>query len=206
MPRLHPGACACLGQVIEPDDPYVYPGTAILRNRFGIRDAETLDRLERRLVVQRIREGVPSGSFDLTHLRAIHRHLFQDIYDWAGELRTVEISRGRQQFQFRQFIPIGMADVCRRLTAANFLAGLSSRDFADRSAVIIGDVNYIHPFREGNGRSQLQYLKLLALRAGHSLDLELLEPAAWIEASRTSHEADYRLMADVILRAVVGPA
>ena len=62
-------------------DPYVYPDTNVLRNRLGITDARKLDRVERRLVGDRIAEGVPSGSFDLTHLRAIHRHLFQDVYD-----------------------------------------------------------------------------------------------------------------------------
>ena len=97
----------------EADDPYVYPGTSILRNRLGITDPEFLDKQERSLVVLRVRRGVPRGNFDLTHLRAIHRHLFQDIYDWAGELRTVEISKGAQQFQFRQFIQTGMADFRR---------------------------------------------------------------------------------------------
>ncbi len=63
------------------------------------------------MVGDRIAEGVPKGSFDLAHLRAIHRHLFQDVYDWAGELRTVEIFKGGNQFQFRQYIPTGMADV-----------------------------------------------------------------------------------------------
>jgi cell filamentation protein len=190
--------------VTDSDDPYVYPGTTILRNRLGLRDPGSLDRVERRLVVQRIREGVPGGSFDLSHLCAIHRHLFQDVYDWAGELRSVEISRGRQQFQFRQFIATGMADVHRRLLAANFLAGLSAKEFALRSAVIIGDVNYIHPFREGNGRTQLQYLKLLALQAGHPLDLARIDPPAWIEASRSSHDANYDLMAEAILHAIEG--
>ena len=206
MPRLHPGAGARLGQVTESDDPYAYPGTTILRNRLGLRGSGSLERVERRLVVQRIREGVPTGSFELSHLCAIHHHLFQDIYDWAGELRTVEISRGRQQFQFRQFIVTGMADVHRRLVAANFLTGVSAREFSDRSAVIIGDVNYIHPFREGNGRTQLQYLKLLALQAGHPLDLSRIDPTTWIEASRSSHEADYRLMAEAIWLAIVGSA
>jgi cell filamentation protein len=92
-------------------DPYHYPGTKVLRNRLGIIEARKLDRLERRMVGDRIAEGAPVGSFDLSHLRAIHRHLFQDIYDWAGELRTVEISKGGSQFQFRQYIPTGMADV-----------------------------------------------------------------------------------------------
>jgi cell filamentation protein len=81
-------------------DPYVYPGTNIIRNRLLITDPQILDRMERRLVIQRTRSGVPGGKFDLAHLRAIHRHLFQDVYDWAGEIRTVEISKGGSQFQF----------------------------------------------------------------------------------------------------------
>jgi cell filamentation protein len=186
------------------DDPYVYPGTQILRNRLDLRDQDNLHRIERRLVVQRMSEGVPSGGFDLAHLRAIHRHLFQDVYDWAGEIRLVEISRGSQQFQFRQFIATGMADVHRRLVAGRFLRGLSAGEFAKRSAVIIGDVNYIHPFREGNGRTQLQYLKLLALRAGHALGLSRIDPASWVEASKMSHDAIYDPMAESILHAITG--
>ena len=202
MSRLHPrfGVRDC--QVTDPGDPYVYPGTSVLRNRFGITDPQRLDRIERRLVVQRAREGIPGGTFDLSHLCAIHRHLFQDVYDWAGELRTVEISRGRQQFQFRQFIVTGMADVHRRLVAGNFLKRLSAGEFAKQSAVAIGDVNYIHPFREGNGRTQLQYLKLLALQAGHALDLGRIDQTAWIEASKLSHAADYDSMAEAISRAI----
>ena len=146
------------------DDPYVYPGTRILRNRLNLRDAHDLDRIERLHTSNRVLEPIPRGNFDLNHLRAIHRHLFQDIYDWAGELRTVEIRKGDQQFQFRQYIPTGMADVHRRLAQARFLQGLSQAAFAEQAAVIVGDINYIHPFREGNGRTQLQYLKQLAAK------------------------------------------
>lgn len=96
-----------------------------------------------------------------------------------------------------------MADVHRRLAAGNFLKGLSADDFAKQSAVIIGDINYIHPFREGNGRTQLQYLKLLALQAGHGLELLHIDPASWIEASRMSHETNYDAMAATILKAIV---
>jgi fido (protein-threonine AMPylation protein) len=85
-------------------DPYLIPGIKVLRNRLGMSDARRFDRIERRLVADRIAEGAPIGTFDLTHLRAIHRHLFQDVYDWAGELRTVEINKGGRQFQFRRYI------------------------------------------------------------------------------------------------------
>ena len=190
----------------EPGDPYVYPGTGTLRNRLGIVDPEILDKVERRYVVLRSRRGIPSGSFDLNHLRAIHRHLFQDVYDWAGELRTVEISKGGSQFQFRQYIQTGMMDVHRRLTRAGFLKRLPAREFAREAGIIIGDINYIHPLREGNGRTQAQYLQQLAERAGHRLDFRRIEPAKWIEASKASHMADYSLMAEAIREAIVSGA
>ena len=81
-------------------DPYVYAGTIILRNRMGLQDSVKLDRVERYYVSKRFLEGTPSGRFDLKHLRAIHRHLLQDIYEWAGDIRKVEISKGGDQFMF----------------------------------------------------------------------------------------------------------
>jgi cell filamentation protein len=186
-------------------DPYVYPDTSVLRNRFGIIDPKILDKVERRIVTQQTRRGVPDGNFDLAHLQAIHRHLFQDIYDWAGELRTVEINKSAQQFQFCQYIQTGMADVHRRLVHSKFLRCLSQHSFVQKVAVIIGDVNYIHPFREGNGRCQIQYLKQLAAQAGYDLDLTRIDPVGWIDASKASHATDYSLMAEVIAKAIVGP-
>ena len=191
--------------MIENDDPYVYPGTRVLRNRFGIVDSRSLDRIERRYAIQRSRRGVPLGSFDLAHLRAIHHHLFQDVYDWAGELRTVEIFKGGNQFQFRQYIPTGMSDVHRRLTRAGFLKRLPAAEFAREAGIIIGDINYIHPFREGNGRTQAQYLKQLAEQAGHAFDLKRIDPKLWTDASKASHAADYSSMAEVIRKAIVSP-
>jgi len=183
---------------VTESDPYVYAGTRCLRNRFGIKNISRLDRVERKFVAQRIAEGVPGGKFDLAHLRAIHRHLFQDIYEWAGELRHGRNQQSGQQFQFRQYIQTGMADVHRRLVQCKFLRRLSRHDFSQQVAVIIGDVNYIHPFREGNGRAQLKYLKQLAAQAGHDLDLARLHPVAWITASKASHATDYSMMADLI--------
>jgi len=183
-------------------DPYVYAGSSVLKNRLGLTVQSALDAAERQLTRLRAVEGIPGGDFDLTHLQAIHRHLFQDIYDWAGELRVVEISKDERQFIFRQFIRSGMADIHRRLVAENFLCGLSLADFAAKAGPILGDVNYVHPFREGNGRTQLQYLKQLCLRAGHRLDLRCIVGAAWIEASRRAHDADYGPMSQAIRAAL----
>ena len=182
-------------------DRYLHPTLPILRNRLGIFDANRLEQIERRLVTQRIAEGAPTGRFDMAHLGAIHRHLFQDIYDWAGEIRTIEIAKEGHQVQFRRFIAIGVADVHRRLMATNFLRGLERFAFAEAASVIIGDLNYVHPFRDGNGRTQLQYLDKLALQAEHPLDLSRLSPAGWLAASRAAHDGDYRFMAEEIARA-----
>lgn len=181
-------------------DPYLYPGSAVLRNKLGLADAAQFDRMERLLVAQRVAEGVPAGRFDLAHLCAIHRHLFRDVFEWAGELRRVELAKGGQQFQFRRYIETGMADVHRRLESGNYLKALDRPAFAAEAGGIIGDVNYIHPFREGNGRVQLQYLKLLAEAAGHPLHLAGIDPERWLAGSRAAHTGNYRPLAAEILR------
>lgn len=187
------------------DEVYTYPPDFdVLRNRFDIRDAVLLDEIEREYAVFRLMEGVPEGGFDLRHLRAIHRQLFQDVYDWAGELRVVEISKGKSQFQFRRFIEAGMADVHRRLVAGDFLKGLDAQAFAREAGPIIGDVNYVHPFREGNGRTQMAYLRQLAAQAGHVFEPRRLDPSAWLAASIAAHQADYAPMARCIGDALRG--
>ena len=185
------------------DKIYCYPPDyTVLRNRFGIRNDAELEQIERGFVARRMRQRLPSGDFDLAHLRALHRHLFQDVYDWAGELRTVEISKDGNQFQFRRFIENGMADVHRRLVAQGHLSNLSAAAFAVKAGEILGDVNYCHPFREGNGRTQLVYLKQLAHQAGHRLDLSRLERDAWMTASREAHLGHYEAMSRCIALAL----
>lgn len=185
------------------DDPYVYPGTTTLQNKLDIRSAEALDRVERRFVIQRIRDGVPTGDFDLPHLQAIHRHLFQDVYEWAGQIRSVEISKDGSKFQLQRYIETGMANVHQRIVGAGYLKGLSPADFAAKAGQIIGDVNHVHPFREGNGRTQLQYLKQLTDQAGHVLALKKLDREAWHQASREANDGRYDAMARCIEGALI---
>jgi cell filamentation protein len=178
------------------DTKYCYPPDySVLKNKLDLRDADLLERAERRLVVQRILEGLPSGDFDLAHLRAIHWHIFQDVYDWAGEIRTTEIAKSDSQFQFRHYIDTGVADVHRRIKAHDYLKNLSADQFADLAGEIIGDINYVHPFREGNGRTQMQYLKQLADQAGHAIDLTLVEKDIWMDASKKAHLGNYQPIA-----------
>ena len=185
----------------DPVDCYP-PDCTVLINRLDLRDGQELEKAERALVVQRMRQPTPTGSFNLADLRAIHRHLFQDVYDWAGELRTVEISKGSSQFQFRRYIETGMADVHRRIFGWRNLRDLDAETFAKRAGEIIGDLNYVHPFREGNGRTQALYLGQLAEKAGHPLNLRGIVKSEWLAASIAAHRSDYRPFAQCILTAL----
>ena len=186
------------------DRDYCYPPDyTVLRNRLDIRDAPALEAAERGLVAQRLLEPVPAGDFDLDHLKAIHRHLFQDVYAWAGEVRTVEIAKDDSRFQPRRFIETGMADIHRRIVAAGYFRGLGPDGFAEGAGPVLGDVNHVHPFREGNGRTQLQYLKQLAARAGNATDLTRIDRVAWLDASRRSNTGEHALMTRCIRRAIV---
>ena len=186
------------------DRDYCYPPDyTVLRNSLDIRDAAALEAAERELVALRLLEPVPAGDFDLDHLKAIHRHLFQDVYVWAGEIRTVEIAKGESRFQPRRFIAAGMADVHRRIVAAGYFRGSGPDGFAEGAGPVLGDVNHVHPFREGNGRAQLQYLKQLAARAGHAIDLTRIDRAAWLDSSGRSNAGDHAATIRCIRQALV---
>lgn len=185
------------------DEKYCYPPHhRVLRNNFEIRDATELDAVEREFVMFRARIGCPTGDFDLDHLRSIHLHLFQDVYDWAGEVREVNISKGGSHFMPMRFVETGMQDVHKRIVDVNYLQGLTNRAFAEKCGPIIGDLNHVHPFREGNGRTQMQYLKQLASHAGHHLDLKKIEKDAWINASIRSNDGEHSGMVACIYGAL----
>ena len=152
---------------------------------------------------QRIEEGAPTGNFDLKHLQDIHRHLFQDVYEWAGEVRQVDFHK-TDWFLPHSRIEMGMRDVHARLIKQDYLSGLPRPEFAARAGEIIGDVNYAHPFRDGNGRTQLLYLKQLGARAGHKVDLTRFDRDQWVEASIEANSGKYSLMGNCIERALAG--
>ena len=133
------------------------PDYTVLRSRLDARDALALEAAERELVAQHLLEPMPAGDFDLDHLKTIRRHLSQDVYAWAGEFRTVEVAQGGNQFQPRRYIEAGMANVHRHIVAAGCFQGSGRDGFAKGvGPPLLGDVNHVHPFREGNGRAQLQ--------------------------------------------------
>jgi cell filamentation protein len=161
-------------------DDYVYPGTTVLRNKAGIQDQTALDAFEADATAVRMLELLEQpleGRFDFAHLCAIHRHLFQDVYDWAGEIRTVDISRDTSRFANMALIERYLGGVLARLPAENWLRGLQPEPFVARLAHYMGEINATHPFREGNGRTQRVFCALLAEQAGYFIDFESVDQA-----------------------------
>jgi cell filamentation protein len=163
-------------------DPYCYEGTEILKNIPGIRDQAALEAFETVSTTQRADEPLPAGRLGVRHYQAIHRHLFQDVYRWAGKFRTVRIIKGESTFCYPEHIESQMRALFSDLRRRTYLRGLSKEEFAAQAARFLTSLNAIHPFREGNGRTQTVFLVLLATRANHPLDLDRLIPARFMHA------------------------
>jgi cell filamentation protein len=172
------------------DDPYCYPGTRILKNIPGFRNRSGLERFEIVATAQRADEPLPTGRFGVAHYRAIHRHLFQDVYEWAGQFRTVALSKEGSVFCYPGYIAREMDKLFGRLKEAKFLRGLSNEQFLADAAHFLADLNAIHPFREGNGRTQTTLLVLLATKAGKTVDLRFLRPRRFLAAMIASFDGN----------------
>lgn len=133
----------------------------------------------------------------------MHRHLFQDVYTWAGRPRTVRLAKDGSVFCYPEHIDRELARVFAGLRARNALRGLSSDGFAAGAAQFLAELNAIHPFREGNGRTQNTFLALLAASAGHPLDLDRLDPDALLAAMIASFNGDERPLTAVLLDLIV---
>lgn len=178
------------------EDPYCWPGTTVLRNRAGLRDQTALDAFELDMTTQRASEALPPGRLGVRHYMAVHRHLFGDVYLWAGRRRTVRISKDSSAFAYPENIDREMAHLFGWLRERHHLRGLSTADFARDAAHFLAELNAIHPFREGNGRTSLAFLALVAALAGHPLHLDLLEPDEMLRAAIESfHGKNARLEA-----------
>jgi cell filamentation protein len=179
-------------------DPYCYPGTAVLINRLGIRDQAALEAFEADVTAERSSHEVPPGSLDYDHYLAIHRHLFQDVYDWAGEIRTVRVAKEASAFCYPEHIDREMRRLFSELDGEKHFRDRSPADFTVLAAHFLAELNAIHPFREGNGRTQLSFLTLLAEQAGHPLALARLDPDAILQAMIKSFEGDEQPLAALI--------
>lgn len=187
------------------DDPYTYPGTDILRNRLGLTDDAVLNEAERRLTLARGAHAarlVFPGTAD--GYRALHKHLFQDLYDWAGQDRSVSIAKGGSSFAAPPYIAREMDKLFADMAAKDGFRGLARDEFFDRLGNHINELNTIHPFREGNGRTMRHHAVHVAREAGHPIRIASIDKTLWMDASRHGFlTGDHRPMTSVLAAAAV---
>lgn len=187
------------------DRMYCYQDSTVLKNKKGIKNQDDLDKFERSYTTLRItelKESILRKDFSLEYLKKIHEYIFQDVYDWAGKIRGVEIAKGNM---FCKVIHIDSyaKDIFYNLKKDNYLKGLGDDDFCKKLAVFYSDINALHPFREGNGRTQRFFIEELAKEAGHPLDLMKISYEENLQASRMSLFCDYSGMEMIIKKALV---
>src|SRR2546427_1487843 len=189
-------------------DPYVYPGTTVLKNIPGIRNQEILDRFEADRVAQRSLELIEcplSGLFDIDHLQGIHRYLFQDVYEWAGEFRTVDIAKGNSYFAHVPYIESTLKDLFEKLPEERHLRGLNQERFAGRLAQILGTLNAVHAFREGNGRTQREFVREVAYKNSYWIDLNKVAREELYQASEASFMRSDNTLFEKLLKRAIEP-
>jgi cell filamentation protein len=164
------------------DDPYCYSGTKVLKNRANLRRERDLRQFELAMTTQRFDEPLPFGRFSTTHYCAIHRHLFQDVYSWAGKFRSVRISRNQSAFCYPENIAKELRRLFADLKKQQFLRDLTVKDFVTSAAHFLAELNAVHAFRDGNGRAQFAVMAMIADRAGHPFNLAKLRPKQFLNA------------------------
>ena len=158
---------------MTPSDDGCYEGTTCLINKFGVRDERILASLEADITfakAARLEASPIAGDFDAAHYKSIHKYLFEDIYDWAGEFRRTDISKKGTRFCDFEKLEKNCAILFFGLKKRDHLKGLPKTEFVDELVELYVSLNYLHPFREGNGRTQRAFLSQLVKNAGYVLN------------------------------------
>lgn len=194
-------------QYSEHTDIYCYPNTNILINKFDIRDSDKLHETEKELTSINTQEALEiqiKGDFDLSHLKAIHKFIFGDIYEWAGQIRGGDfLSKGSSIFCRSMYIE-GMAnDIHQKLKAEKYLANLDKAEFISRLAFYMGEINALHPFREGNGRAQRVYFGYLCKNADYGIEFSKVDKDVLLQADIGAFNREYDLLVEVLNNIVI---
>lgn len=190
------------------NDPYVYEGTEVLINKFNIRAGAALTREENYWTQARLTqlEKEPlKGDFDFEHLKAVQRHIFQDIYTWAGRPRSIDMGKDLVLFCPAKAIESEAQGLFYMLENDKHCRGIKASRFIQEAAYYLAKINQIHPFREGNGRAQREFIREPALEDGMILDWSRTNRAEMLSASVAARGLNYRKMEMVMSRVLVEP-
>ena len=165
---------------------YCYDDCDVLKNKLNIKDSKKLQEYEAKITAAKLlslRQKGITGNFDAKHFIDIHTYLFEDIYPFAGELRKENIAKGVFRFAQWEYIEEELEKLLMRLKEENYLKEKSKKELAEKLAYYVSELNVLHPFREGNGRTIREFVRQLALKNGYRLNLKKVPPEATLEAS-----------------------
>lgn len=168
---------------------YCYENSNVLVNKLNIKDEKELQKYEAKITAAKLlglRQKGVTGKFDVKHFIDIHTYLFEDIYSFAGKFRNEDISKGVFGFAHWEYIDSELERLLIELKKENYLDGIAKEVFANRIAYYISELNVLHPFREGNGRTIREFIRQLALKNGYTLNLKKVLPREMLEASKKS--------------------
>ncbi len=165
---------------------YCYEGTNTLVNKLDIKDSKLLEEYEKSTVALKLlsleKQGI-SGNFDMTHFSNIHKFLFDEIYLFAGLFRTENIAKDNFRFAEWEYIESELNKLLDNLKNENYLQNLDKHSLAERLAYYTAELNVLHPFREGNGRTTREFIRQLALKNNYYLNFNLVSSTKLLNAS-----------------------
>lgn len=163
---------------------YCYPNSNVLVNKLNIKDNNKLAIIERKLVLLKLyelRQNKQIGDFDIYHFLSIHMFLFEDIYPFAGKIRSEDIAKDNFRFAKWEYIEEQLTSLLSRLQKDNF-KNLNKHDLSKKLAYYMSELNVLHPFREGNGRTIREFIRQLAYVNGYSLEIKKAIPNEMLSA------------------------
>ncbi|SRR6266540_1140982 len=188
-------------------DPYLDKESGVLRNLLNLKTERELDDAEARLTSVEITlltsENVPPyDEFDVELFLSVHRQLFKEIYDWAGDLRTTELSKDMTSFARAEHLAGSLAAILNNLKNDSYLAELDCDDFIEKLAHYYADLIVLHPFREGNGRAVRTFLAMLAESIGWHIAWDAMNAQENIDASVAGYQGNEKPLRDMLAKLV----
>ena len=177
-----------------------YPDTTVLINKLGIKDQKMLNVAEIRIVISmtaKIENEISFENVDFDFYKSLHHQLFSDLYEWAGKIRNINISKKSTVFCKSDDIErIGILKF-KRLEKLNFLKNLNKEEFVEELTELYNDLNMLHPFREGNGRTLRLFVTLLARNAGYNISFAECDSDLLMIATIKAAQGDTNLLREV---------
>lgn len=185
-------------------DPYCIPNSNVLSNALNITDDALLEQAEQKITLATTKLiEFKHPPYDFNHLKHIHRVIFLPIYDWAGEVRTIDISKGDTRFCTVSRIEPEAAKIFTKLHNQNYFVDLGKDALIAHLAALYDDINILHPFREGNGRTQRVFFEHILLNCGYGVDWSQVTRNDWLEANENAFLLDCSLLEQIFARVIV---